>query len=72
MKLPSNNVQSLINAIYPGLSTIPSNHQLDKYFLDRTILSARNDDVDDLNRKLLDKFGREETVFHSADRVVRE
>jgi hypothetical protein len=72
MKLPENNVPSLINTIYPGISTIPSNHDVDKYFLERTILSARNDDVDDLNQKLLDKFIGEQTIFHSADSVVKE
>jgi len=72
MKLPSNSVQSLIDTIYPGISTIPSNHELDKYFLERTILSACNDDVDELNQMLLDKCQGEETVFHSADSVVTE
>jgi hypothetical protein len=45
---------------------------VDKYFLERTILSARNDDVDDLDQKLLDKFLGEQTIFHSADSVVKE
>jgi hypothetical protein len=40
--------------------------------LERTILSARNDDVDELNKALLEKFPGEKTVFHSADSVIRE
>ena len=72
MRLPSNSVQSLIDAIYPGISLIPENHQQDKYFLERTILSARNDDVDELNQMLLDKLSGEEKVFQSADSVVTE
>ena len=42
------------------------------YFLECTILSAHNDDVDDLNDKLLARFTGEMTVFHSADSVVTE
>ncbi|KAJ6456620.1 hypothetical protein C8R47DRAFT_957152, partial [Mycena vitilis] len=72
MKLPNNNVQSMIDTIYPGISTIPAIHDRDKYFLERTILSARNDDVDELNQDLLHKFQGAETVFYSADSVVTE
>ena len=63
---------SLIDAVYPGISLIPENHQQDKYFLEHTILSARNDDVDELNQMLLDKLSGEEKVFQSADSVVAE
>lgn len=72
MKLPSNTVESMINTVYPGISTIPADHEQDKYFLERTILSARNDDVDELNQMLLDKCQGEETIFHSADSLVTE
>ncbi|KAJ7256217.1 hypothetical protein B0H12DRAFT_982207, partial [Mycena haematopus] len=72
MKLPHNNVQSLIDTIYPGISTLPVDHRQDKYFLERTILSAHNDDMDEPNDKLLDKFTGEEIVFLSADSVVTE
>jgi ATP-dependent exoDNAse (exonuclease V) alpha subunit len=70
--LPSNTVRSLIDTIYPGISTIPADHDQDRYFLERTILSARNDDVDELNQMLLDKVAGEEVVYHSADSVVNE
>ncbi|KAJ6459866.1 hypothetical protein C8R45DRAFT_769046, partial [Mycena sanguinolenta] len=72
MKLPHNTVQSLIDTIYPGISTLSADHHHDKYFLERTIISARNDDVNDLNANLLNKFTGDETVFHSADSVVTE
>jgi len=72
MKLLSNTVPSLMDSIYPGIATIPANHDQDKYFLERTILSARNDDVDELNKMLLHKFQGEESVFNSADSVIRE
>jgi hypothetical protein len=72
MKLPSNSVESMIDTIYPEISTIHPDHDQDKYFLEHTILSARNDDVDELNKALLEKFPGEKTVFHSADSVIRE
>jgi hypothetical protein len=72
MKLPSNTVQSVIDTIYPAISTIPANHNHDKFFLERTILSARNDDVDEMNKMLLDKFQGEQTILYSADSVVTE
>jgi hypothetical protein len=62
---------SLIDALYPGIDTLtPENH--DDYFMERTILSARNDDVDQLNQSVLDRFPGEQKVFHSADSVKYE
>ena len=40
------NVASRINALYPGLATLSQNARNDQYFLDQTILTARNDDVE--------------------------
>ena len=61
-----NNVESLISAIYPAIA-----HGLkeDDYFLACTILSCHNDDVDELNAKILSQFPGEESVFWSADKV---
>ncbi|KAJ6523319.1 hypothetical protein B0H19DRAFT_889192, partial [Mycena capillaripes] len=67
---PANTVESMIDTIYPGISAIPPDHQRDKYFLERTILSARNDDVDELNQMLLDKCQGEEKKIHRADSLV--
>ena len=60
-----NTVQSLIDIIYPGVSTT----QPDEYFADRTILCSRNDDVHDLNKKFwthslgMKRFTLVQTVF---------
>jgi hypothetical protein len=66
-KCPENSVPSLINAIYPDIHD-PQRHS-DQYFSERTILSSRNDDVDDLNAYILHKFPGQQRVFHSADSV---
>lgn len=64
-----NTVDDLINAIYPE---IDAEQTSDQYFLDRTILSCKNDDVDDLNQTLLGKFPGNERVLMGADSVVLE
>ena len=63
---PENTVQSLIDTIYPGVSATP---QPDQYYADRTILCSRNDDVHELNKKILDSFPGDEKVYHSADSI---
>ena len=64
-QLPDNSVEALINHIYPGIRDLP--HPPDAYFSDCSILSARNDDVDDLNGRVITDFPGQEKVFHSAD-----
>jgi len=64
-----NTVDDLINAIYPGIGI---EHKPDQFFLDCTILSCKNDDVDDLNQTMLAKFPGNERVLMSADSVVLE
>ena len=66
-KCAENTVQSLIHTIYPGIGLLP--HPEDCYFLERTILSSRNDDVDDLNHAILNCFPGELQVFQSADSI---
>ncbi|KAI0758704.1 hypothetical protein C8Q74DRAFT_1174310, partial [Fomes fomentarius] len=66
MALPSNAVENLISALYPDIE-IPN--KPDQYFLEQTILSAKNDAVDDLNQAILDLFPREEQILQSADKV---
>ncbi|TDL14452.1 hypothetical protein BD410DRAFT_734069, partial [Rickenella mellea] len=58
---------SLINAIYNGLQ---NGQPPSDYFLHRMILSARNDDVNDINSIVLAQLPGEERVFTSADSVV--
>jgi len=60
-------VNSLIDSIYPGIS---QGEKPDEYFKDRTLLSCKNDDVDDLNSDILAKFPGEEKVLRSADCIV--
>jgi hypothetical protein len=63
---PENTVESLIDTIYPGVSTTP---QPDQYFANRTILCSRNDDVHELNKKILDSFPGDEKIYLSADSI---
>ena len=65
-KTPENTVQSLIDTIYPGVATNP---QPDQYFADRTILCSWNDDVHELNKKILDSFPGVEKDYFSADSI---
>ena len=53
MSLPHNDIEELINAIYPGINqaNLP-----DQFFLERTILSSKNDTVDQLNQLILDRY----------------
>lgn len=68
IRCPENTIESLIQAIYPD---IQGDHG-DQYFKERTILSARNDDVDNLNHSLLQQFSGQEITFHSADSAEKE
>jgi ATP-dependent DNA helicase PIF1 len=63
---PENTVQSLIDTIYPGLATTA---QPDEYFADRTILCSCNDDVHELNKRILDSFPGDEKVYFSAGSI---
>jgi hypothetical protein len=62
-------VDSLIDAIYPGIT---QGQKPDAYFKDRTLLSCKNDDVDDLNTDILAKFPGEQKVLMSADSIVTD
>jgi ATP-dependent DNA helicase PIF1 len=64
---PHNTVESLIDSVYPGISHLP--HPPDHYFTECCILSARNDDVDHLNEKILNDSPGEERVYLSADSI---
>jgi ATP-dependent DNA helicase PIF1 len=66
-KCTENTVPSLISAIYPGINQLP--HPPDHYFSERTILTSRNDDVDDINEEMLSAFPGEMKEFLSADSV---
>jgi hypothetical protein len=66
MRLPENTVEGLIHAIYPDIAHGP---KPDAFFLERTILSSKNDTVDLLNQMILDRFPGEQSVLISADKV---
>ena len=53
MHLPQNNIEALINAIYPG---IDQGNMSDQFFLECTILSFKNNTDDQLNQMILDRY----------------
>ena len=64
----SNDVESLMNFIYPNLDT-PSPPP-PEYFLHRMILAPRNSDVNNLNETLLDKMNGNVKTYYSADQII--
>jgi hypothetical protein len=67
-KCSENTVESLIKTIYPNISE----PHADEYFKERTILSARNNDVDAMNHDILNEFPGEELIFQSSDSVKND
>jgi hypothetical protein len=67
MRMPQNSVESLVHSIYPGIA---DGNKPDGYFLNSTILSPKNDAVDELNKSILDMFPGQEKVLMSTDKVV--
>lgn len=68
MKCPGNSLSSLIDTIYPNVEQPQPN----KYFLDRTILSPRNDEVAHINNEVLKRFPGQSRVFCGADELIKE
>jgi hypothetical protein len=64
-----NTVKDLINVIYPRIDI---GGKPDQYFLDRTLLCCKNDDVNDINQAILSQFPGEDKVLMSADSVTLE
>ena len=69
MCLNEKTIESLINSVYPGIG---HGNKSAEYFLDRTILACRNDEVDDINEAVLDKFPGNACTLLSADSVQTE
>ncbi|OJT14231.1 ATP-dependent DNA helicase PIF1 [Trametes pubescens] len=68
--LSCSDIDSLIESVYNGITShLPPPPD---YFLNRSILSARNEDVDDVNQRVLDCLAGEEQVFHSVDSIILE
>ena len=76
MKLPDhfkcneNTIAFLVQTVYPGINQLPL--PPDQYFAEHTILTSRNDDVDDINSEILKQFPGEEREFLSAASVKND
>lgn len=66
------NSEHLINSVYPGISVLNTSDDNDAYFLERTILTGRNDDMEEMNKEILDRIPGESRIYRSADTVVTE
>jgi ATP-dependent DNA helicase PIF1 len=60
-------LDTLIESIFPNLN---ENMATKDYIISRAILSTRNDWVDDINLKMINKFQGGEVVYHSFDEAV--
>ncbi len=67
MITPYNTLQSLIDVIYPNIAIQP---KPDSFFLDHTILTAKNDAVDAINAYLLHLFLGEVVILLGFDTVI--
>ncbi len=67
--LKSNKLDDLINKSYHNINT---NYTNPKYFADRAILTPLNEDVWDINEKVLEKIPGETYFKHSEDRIIRD
>lgn len=66
------NTEHLINAVYPGIGVLDTSDNNDEYFLERTILTGRNDDMEEMNKQILDRIPGESRIYRSADSVQTE
>jgi hypothetical protein len=66
----SNNIESLMNFIYPNINSAPPPPP--EYFLNRMILAPRNSDVNTVNETLLDKMNGDAKTYYSADQILHE
>jgi hypothetical protein len=77
-----NTIGDLVTSIYPGLphltprtansNNVIERHNYDEFFMDRTILSSRNESVHEVNSIALERFPGEKKVLHSVDFVQTE
>ncbi|THH13908.1 hypothetical protein EW146_g6362 [Bondarzewia mesenterica] len=67
IKMVDNTMDGLINALYPEIAGGP---KPDHYFLDHTILSSKNDTVDDINHSILAQFPGEESIVIGIDKMI--
>ncbi|XP_062208940.1 uncharacterized protein LOC133910622 [Phragmites australis] len=60
-------IDNLIDRVFPMLATHISNSD---YITFRAILSTRNENVDDINMRLIERFPSDEMVYHSYDLAI--
>ncbi|CAG8516133.1 22080_t:CDS:2 [Gigaspora margarita] len=70
MKILSQNLNSLIDAIFPNISRIGVCN--DQYLSEQTILSPRNEDVEYINQEILNMFPGNQCTYFSADKALIE
>lgn len=68
--LITTNFSDLITFVYSGVGSTPPPPP--EYFLNRSILAARNIDIAETNQHILDSMSGEEHVFYSADSIITE
>ena len=61
------NIEDLIDIVFPMLEENMTNLN---YITSRAILSTRNENVDSINMKLIERFPGEQMVYHSFDSAV--
>lgn len=70
---PENTIESLIDIIYPNIDQLDTDLlSQDAFFAERSILSARNDDVNTVNASIINRFPGELKTYHSIDTVSDE
>ncbi|CAG8510086.1 6725_t:CDS:2 [Acaulospora morrowiae] len=70
MKVLPQNLELLINAIYPNIRVIGTCN--DKYLSEQTILSPRNEDVEVINQIIFEIFPGDQYTYFSADNAIIE
>ena len=61
------NIEDLIDIVFPMLEENMTNSN---YITSRAILSTRNENVDGINMKLIERFPGEQMVYHNFDSAV--
>ena len=65
-------IEDLIKSIYSEISLNQRNRLTDSYFAQRTILSPKNDSIDEINNLVLNQFPGVIKTYYSADSVEFE
>ena len=63
----SANLDDFIDEVYPNISSFINDSN---YAIERTILAAKNEDVDQINDKVLHKLNGNEVIYKSADSII--